>query len=404
MSKNSAGFSLPSWNVTSKSLLGLALTASVLVTSGQFVGAQSQSVCLGLTPDSAAAAGYVVQIGTPGNDLITGVDGVRNFIMGNGGDDEIIGGNIDDVICGGAGDDDILGRQGNDRVAGNGGDDIINLGDGNDVASGGSGDDNLVGDFGNDRLNGNGGADRISGEAGNDIIRGSWGPDVIFGGSGNDELSGFVGDDRIAGGPGDDRILSGAGNDIVSGDDGNDTIFGQLGDDVLDGDAGFDTLNSGPGNDRCDRSDGDSIRGCEVDFAPAPPPEEVAPIVVSPSNIAPPTGAPVPAAQAPQGVNEFGWPLLTDTGLSALLFCESSGNHGINTGNNFYGGVQWIPATWDSAARLAGFDEYIGVLPHLVPADVQDTVTFVWWEATRPNTQWPTCHARAMEAMNVLAP
>lgn len=87
-----------------------------------------------------------------------------------------------------------------------------------------------------------------------------------------------------------------------------------------------------------------------------------------------------------------------------MLHCESTTNHAINTGNGFFGGVQWLPATWNAATVLAGFPQYNGVLPHLVPADVQDTVTKVWWEATTPNTQWPTCHRRAMEAMNVLAP
>jgi len=87
-----------------------------------------------------------------------------------------------------------------------------------------------------------------------------------------------------------------------------------------------------------------------------------------------------------------------------MLQCESGGNHAINTGNSFYGGVQWLPNTWNAAARLAGFPQYDGVLPHLVPADVQDTATKAWWEATDPSTQWPTCHKRSLEAMNVLAP
>jgi hypothetical protein len=30
-----------------------------------------------------------------------------------------------------------------------------------------------------------------------------------------------------------------------------------------------------------------------------------------------------------------------------LAQCESSGNWAINTGNGFYGGLQFLPATWD---------------------------------------------------------
>lgn len=96
--------------------------------------------------------------------------------------------------------------------------------------------------------------------------------------------------------------------------------------------------------------------------------------------------------------------MLTDTGLEALAQCESGGRYDINTGNGFYGAVQWLPATWNSAARQSGFAQYEGVLPHLVPANVQDEVAKWWWEATRPNTQWPHCHVLAMEAMNVLPP
>ena len=59
----------------------------------------------------------------------------------------------------------------------------------------------------------------------------------------------------------------------------------------------------------------------------------------------PPAGDPVPADQAPQGTNQFGWPLLTDVGLQELARCESGNRHDINTGNGFYGAVQWLPAT-----------------------------------------------------------
>lgn len=393
-SKRSAKFA------SAAALLGLALTASVLVPGS--VGAQSDPSCQGLSASRARAAGFVVQIGTEGADTINGSGGVRNFIVGLGGNDTINGTSFGDVICGDGGNDTINSHDGNDRVAGGSGNDVISLGAGNDRAIGDAGDDRLIGGTGNDLLVGRTGADRLSGENGNDILYGNEGNDVAFGGFGNDRVAGFEGDDRLAGGPGSDHLSGHGGNDTISGDDGHDRIFGGDGNDILDGDAGNDLLYGNNGTDKCDRSDGDGAASCELRFgassapAPAPAPAPVA--------VAAPAGSAVPASQAPQGVNRFGWPLLTDAGLAAMLHCESTTNHAINTGNGFYGGVQWLPNTWNAAARLSGFDQYVGVLPHLVPANVQDEVTKDWWAATRPNTQWPTCHKVALEAMNVLAP
>ncbi len=392
-------------------------------------GAQDGIECLGLTAADAEAQGFAVQIGTDGVDVLTGGNVTRDFMIGLGGDDIITGAGADDVICGGDGDDTITAGDGDDRVDGGFGEDEILLGAGDDFAEGGGNDDQIVGGSGNDRIRGNAGADRISGETGNDVLLGNLGQDTIFGGEGNDRLRGHRSRDALAGGPGDDEIFGGMAVDTISGDDGNDRISGGRGNDIIDGDAGIDTLIGSHGFDRCDTSDGDGYRTCEEDFdgealtgeaetpevpdaepepepapAPAPTPEPAPIPGLGSRPVTPPTGSPVPASQAPQGTNDFGWPLLTDVGLDALLFCESTNTHDINTGNGFFGGVQWVPATWNAATVLAGFPEYDGVLPHLVPADVQDEVTFVWWEATQPNTQWPSCHVRALEAMNVLAP
>lgn len=398
--------------VTAALLVGTALAATP-------AGAQDlpATFCLGLTAETAEAQGYRVQLGTDGVDVLTGGNVTRDFILGFGGDDLITGAGADDVICGGEGNDIINAGDGNDRVAGGPGSDDITLGSGDDRARAGWGADRVVGGSGDDYIQGNGGNDRISGETGNDTLLGNLHADVIFGGEGNDLIRGLRGHDRLAGGPGNDRIESGIGDDIASGDDGDDLIFGGPGFDTLDGDADDNRLNGGDGDlDRCDTSTGDEHLNCEFDLGGAviDPADASEPVVVSNepepapestgSDIAPPAGAPVPASQAPQGTNQFGWPLLTDAGLEALLQCESGGRHDINTGNGFYGGVQWLPATWNAATVRAGFPQYDGVLPHLVPADVQDEVTKVWWEATRPNTQWPTCHVRSLAAMNVLAP
>lgn len=390
------------------------LISAITATSASALQAQD-TFCLGLTIETAEAQGFRVQTGTDGVDVLIGGNTTRDFILGFGGDDVLSGAGAGDVICGGPGDDIINSGDGNDRVSGGPGADEISLGAGNDRARGGWGPDRIIGGPGNDRLLGQGGNDRISGEGGNDFILGNAGADTLFGGEGKDLIRGLRGKDKIAGGPGDDRLEGGEGNDILSGDGGNDTMFGGPGRDALDGDAGKDILNAGTGRDRCDIADGDALTFCDVDFdgnavkATAPTPKPAAPAAPAPTTTSvdqtkPPAGSPVPAAQAPQGVNKFGWPLLTDAGLAAMLHCESTTNHAINTGNGFYGGVQWLPNTWNAATKLAGFPQYDGVLPHLVPANVQDDVTKAWWAATKPNTQWPVCHKRALEAMNVLAP
>lgn len=390
----------------------VVLTASLVAMAP--AGAQvPEGFCLGLTPQSAEALGFRVQIGTDGTDVLVGGNTTRDFILGLAGDDILTGAGAGDVICGGHGDDIITAGAGNDRVSGGPGHDDITLGSGNDKARGGWGQDRIVGGAGNDIIWGNGGSDRISGEAGADELHGNLGADVMFGGEGNDLVRGLRGHDKIAGGPGDDRLEGGAGNDIASGDAGDDVVFGGPGTDTLDGDADADRLDGGTGRDRCDVADGDHHNLCDVDFGGGAIESSVEAVQSVESEdeqsgdsqpVAPPEGSAVPAAQAPQGVNKYGWPLLTDAGLQAMLQCESGGDHTINTGNGFYGGVQWLPNTWNAAARGAGFDQYDGVLPHLVPADVQDQATAWWWSATRPNTQWPHCHVLALEAMNVQAP
>jgi hypothetical protein len=397
----------------SKSRLRLAAAALVALLvpllGSELAGAVQAppTFCLGLNAETAEAQGYRVQMGTDGNDFLVGRNDTKDLIIGLGGNDILTGAGGNDVICGGYGDDIITAGAGNDRVSGGPGNDDVTLGSGNDRARGGWGSDRLVGGTGNDVLWGNGGNDRLSGESGSDVLYGNLGGDVMFGGEGRDRLVGLKGHDKIAGGPGNDRLEGGKGDDIVSGDDGEDVVFGGPGADTLDGDAGGDRLNGGTGRDRCDLADGDEQQFCDVDFdgtAVSPPVSNADPEPQSVSDTLPPGGAVVPAAQAPQGVNKFGWPLLTNAGLEALLQCESGGNHAINTGNSFYGGVQWLPATWNAAARKSGFTQYEGVLPHLVPADVQDEVTKWWWAATRPNTQWPHCHVKSLQAMNVLAP
>tara|TARA_R110000803_G_scaffold130778_8_gene198066 strand:+ start:1034 stop:1534 length:501 start_codon:yes stop_codon:yes gene_type:complete len=54
-----------------------------------------------------------------------------------------------------------------------------------------------------------------------------------------------------------------------------------------------------------------------------------------------------------------------------VRMCESTNNYQINTGNGFYGAYQFTIRTWDWIAGVAS-PEWVGVLPHLAPAEVQD--------------------------------
>jgi LysM repeat protein len=67
---------------------------------------------------------------------------------------------------------------------------------------------------------------------------------------------------------------------------------------------------------------------------PAPPPA-AAPVSASAPAPAAPSAAPAPAAAG--GVN---W--------SAIAACESGGNWSANTGNGFYGGLQFTQSTWQA--------------------------------------------------------
>jgi Ca2+-binding RTX toxin-like protein len=67
--------------------------------------------------------------------------------------------------------------------------------DGNDVLNGGNGLDTLSGGLGDDILNGGSGDDSLVGGGGNDKLHGGAGADVFVGGAGDDELSGGGGAD-----------------------------------------------------------------------------------------------------------------------------------------------------------------------------------------------------------------
>ncbi|MEG4633613.1 cadherin-like domain-containing protein [Microcoleus sp. AR_TQ3_B6] len=92
-----------------------------------------------------------------------------------------------------------MGTGGNDTLTGTAGDDSLN---------GGNGNDRLIGNAGNDTLIGGNGSDLLFGNAGNDLLNGDNGSDTLRGGLGNDTLTGGNGPDIFvfASGEGIDTI------------------------------------------------------------------------------------------------------------------------------------------------------------------------------------------------------
>lgn len=74
----------------------------------------------------------------------------------------------------------------------------------------------------------------------------------------------------------------------------------------------------------------------------------------------------------------------------ALAACESGGNWATNTGNGYYGGVQFSLATWQSVApRVGVYDAY----PHLASKEDQIKAA-TWLQQNSGWGQWPACSAK----------
>lgn len=155
--------------------------------------------------DSIEVDNDAIQLGTEGDDDLTG-NAEDNSIRGLAGDDDIAGRGGDDDLFGGLGDDDVKGGRGDDGVWGGAGDDDL---------SGGRGDDTVIGADGEDELRGGRGDDSLNGGADNDTLRGGRGDDTLIGGAGDDELRGGRGDDSLVGGGGSDDLDGGRGIDTA---------------------------------------------------------------------------------------------------------------------------------------------------------------------------------------------
>lgn len=68
--------------------------------------------------------------------------------------------------------------------------------------------------------------------------------------------------------------------------------------------------------------------------------------------------------------------------IDVIVWCESRGQYGINTGNGFYGAAQWLPSTWASVGGVGR--------PDLAPPDEQDYRMALMLERGRRG-EWPNC-------------
>lgn len=159
------------------------------------------------------------QVGTAGPDVLTGVDGVQDVIVGLGGDDTITLNDDGDVACGGPGVDTITGGAGNDFMSGEEDRDILDGGGGNDFMVGRQGVNTLIGGAGDDHMVGGNESDTLRGGPGEDFLKGSSGPNVLEGGDDDDFLDAGAGGDMFDGGPGFDSVkrLNCSQGDVATG-------------------------------------------------------------------------------------------------------------------------------------------------------------------------------------------
>ncbi len=71
-----------------------------------------------------------------------------------------------------------------------------------------------------------------------------------------------------------------------------------------------------------------------------------------------------------------------------LAFCESGGKWATNSGNGYYGGLQFSAQTW----KAAGGTQY-APLPHLATKEQQIAVADAWLARTSWG-QWPACTSK----------
>jgi hypothetical protein len=71
----------------------------------------------------------------------------------------------------------------------------------------------------------------------------------------------------------------------------------------------------------------------------------------------------------------------SDTGWDAIARCESGGNWSINTGNGYYGGLQFSAASWAA----------YGGLKYAPRADLASREQQIMVASKMPRGSWPHC-------------
>jgi hypothetical protein len=128
--------------------------------------------------------------------------------------------------------------------------------------------------------------------------------------------------------------------------------------------------------------------GAEEIHTDAPPTPGSAPMEATLHNVAtpPPTPTPAPAAPAPAPRRVVTYD--GDTVWDRLAKCESGGNWAINTGNGYYGGLQFSHPTWHGYGG-GDFAEY----PHQATRAEQIIVAKRLHDA-RGFQPWPACRIK----------
>lgn len=229
-------------------------TLSTTVTETMNVGIGPQSITVDGLADRSSTARPLIMTGGANADTIIGGSG-NDTLDGGAGNDTLIGNGGDDVIHGGTGTDTLTFNTANSVVVRMGvgdakGADIgSDLFDGIEVVVGGAGADTITGSGGNDTIDGGAGNDYLVGGGGNDVIRGGTGVDTV---SYRDAVQAVtvnlasgtasgseIGTDTLQG---IEKVIGGAGADTITGSNGDDVIEGRGGNDVIHGGAGNDTI------------------------------------------------------------------------------------------------------------------------------------------------------------------
>lgn len=144
------------------------------------------------------------------------------------------------------------------------------------------------------------------------------------------------------------------------------------------------------------RHDAPRLFPTRVDLLDLAGPREVVPTTTTTTVPPPPPESPPPAPEpvaAPNPAPEAAAAPVSDSGgiWACIRQHESGDDYAEDTGNGYYGAVQWLPSTWDAAATGAGYGAYANGRADLAPPAVQDAVA-VYWQSVAGWSQWGTAY------------